>query len=74
MDFESVERQALSLPTADRLRLVQELLASLDMLTSDEHRSLWFDEAESRAAQIDRGEDVLVSAQEVANKARALLK
>jgi hypothetical protein len=74
MDFDSVEKEALSLSTDDRARLAQELLESLDTLPPDELRKLWLDEAERRAAQIDRGEAVLVSGDEVARKARALLK
>jgi hypothetical protein len=74
MDFDSVEKQALSLSTDDRARLAQELLESLDTLPPDELRKLWLDEAERRATQIDRGEAVLVSGDEVARKARALLK
>ncbi len=74
MDFASLEKQALSLPAADRARLAQELLGSLDSLSPDEHRALWLDEAQRCAAQIDRGEVRVVPADEVARKARALLK
>ena len=74
MDFASIEKQALSLPAEDRARLAQELLGSLETLSPEEHRALWLDEAQRRAAQIDRGDAVLVPAEEVARKARALLK
>ena len=74
MDFAAIEKQALSLSVEDRARLAQELLGSLETLSADEHRSLWLNEAVRRAEQIDRGESVLVPAEEVARKARALLK
>ena len=74
MDFDLVEKQALGLPAKDRARLVKDLLESLDELTPAEVKSLWLDEAELRAGQIDRGEVDLASAEEVAREARALLK
>lgn len=74
MDFDTLEKQALGLPVKDRARLVQDLLESLDKLTPAEVQSLWLDEAEHRANQIDRGEVSLVSAESVALEARAILK
>ena len=74
MDFDTLEKQALELPVRDRARLVQDLLESLDKLTSSEVRSMWLDESERRADQIDRGEVALVSSDSVAQEARALLK
>jgi putative addiction module component (TIGR02574 family) len=74
MDFDALEKQALELPARDRARLVQDLLESLDKLTSSEVRSLWLDESERRAHEIDRGEVALVSSESVAQEARALLK
>ena len=73
MDFATLEKQALGLPAEARARLAQELLGSLDELSPQEHRALWLAEAHRRAAQIDRGEAVLVASEEVARKARALL-
>ena len=74
MDFKSLEKQALGLPAADRAKLAQELLESLDSLTASEREQLWLDEAERRARQIDAGEVALVSGEEVARKARELLR
>jgi putative addiction module component (TIGR02574 family) len=74
MDFDTLEKQALGLPVKDRARLVQDLLESLDKLSPSEVKSLWLDEAERRANQIDRGEVSLVSAESVALEARAILK
>ncbi|MGH8227254.1 MAG: addiction module protein [Steroidobacteraceae bacterium] len=74
MDVESLEREALQLSAEDRARLARELLDSLDELSPDELDRLWFEEADRRAAQIDAGEVELVSAEEVDQKARALLR
>jgi len=74
MDSKSVEKQALGLPAPDRARLAQKLLESLDTLSDAEREKLWLDEAARRAAQLDSGEVELISGEEVARKARALLK
>lgn len=74
MDFKTLEREALDLPPADRVRLARELLESLESLTDAELAQLWRDEALRRARQLDNGEVQLVSGEEVARKARALLE
>ncbi|MEJ5208743.1 addiction module protein [Denitratimonas sp. CY0512] len=74
MSITNLEREVLEMPAADRARLVQKVLISLENLPQDELDTLWLDEAERRAADIDSGKVVLVSADEVAHKARALLK
>ncbi len=74
MDSKSLEKHALQLPAADRAKLAHKLLESLDTLSDAEREQLWLAEAGRRAAQIDSGEVQLVPGQEVARKARALLK
>ena len=74
MDFELIEKQALSLSAEERARLSRELLDSIDNLTPREIETLWLDEAERRAQEIDRGAAVLVDGDEVARKARALVR
>ena len=74
MDFELIEKQALSLSAKERARLAQELLDSIDNLAPQEVEALWLDLAERRAAEIDSGSAALVSGEEVMEKARALLK
>ena len=69
-----IERAALDLPAAKRARLVRKILLSLEDLPQAELDKLWLDEAVRRAADIDEGKVKLVSANEVARKARALLK
>lgn len=74
MDFESIEKEALSLNAQQRARLAQELLDSIDNLTPHELEALWLEEAERRAKEIDAGAAELVDGQEVARKARALVR
>lgn len=74
MDTKSVEKQALGLPAPDRAKLARKLLESLDSLSDAEREQLWLDEAARRAAQLDNGDVELIPGQEVARKARALLK
>jgi hypothetical protein len=74
MDFDALEKKALSLVPEERARLASGLLDSLDNLPPAESRQLWLDEARRRAQQIDNGEVELIAAEEVARKAQALLK
>jgi len=45
-----------------------------DPVTNAEREQLWLDEAARRVAQIDAGEVELIPGEDVARKARALLK
>ena len=74
MDTELIEREALQLPLSERAALAHKLLLRLDNLSGAEHDSRWLDEAARRAAEIDGGAVQLVSSEEVARNARALLK
>ena len=74
VDFELIEKQALSLSAVQRAQLARELLDSIDNLTPAEVEALWFDEAERRAKEIDSGTTVLVAGDDVAKKARALVR
>lgn len=74
MDSETIEREALHLPAADRAKLAQKLLLSLDEFSESELDQLWLDEAARRAREIDDGLVQLIPAEEVSRKAHALLK
>lgn len=74
MDVETLEREALRLSPEDRARLATGLLESLDELPPENVDRLWLEEASHRAAQIDSGEVELISAEDVDQKARALLR
>ncbi|WP_437676823.1 addiction module protein [Sorangium sp. So ce131] len=41
MNLPELETEALKLPVAERARLAETLLASLDELSEEEHRRLW---------------------------------
>jgi putative addiction module component (TIGR02574 family) len=74
MNFEMIEKQALSLSAEERARLARQLLDSIDNLTPAELEALWLDEAVRRAKEIDSGAAVLVAGEEVAKKARTLVR
>lgn len=74
MDIQTLEREALGLPAADRAKLAHELLESLDTLTPAEIESLWLDEATRRLAGYDAGLMTAIGADEVFEKAKSLLK
>jgi putative addiction module component (TIGR02574 family) len=74
MDIQTLERKALSLPATERARLAHELLKSLDALTPSELDALWLNEINNRLEAFDAGLNQATSAEEVAVKARALLK
>lgn len=74
MNLKTIREDALDLPATERAELAETLLESLDSLVGDEIERLWFEEAASRARQVDEGSVALIPAEEVARKARAILK
>jgi putative addiction module component (TIGR02574 family) len=74
MDPMTVEHEALRLPPADRAKLAQKLLLSLDALSEEELEQAWLHEADRRARELDRGEVQPIPAEEVRQKARTLLR
>lgn len=67
-----LEAEALSLPQADRSRLVDRLLASLGH--DAEWEQAWSDEADQREARISAGQAQWVNGPEAAARIRASLK
>lgn len=67
-----LEAQALSLPQADRSRLVDRLLASLGH--DPEWEQAWSEEADHREAQILGGQAQWVNGPEAVQRVRASLK
>jgi putative addiction module component (TIGR02574 family) len=53
MTIEQLESEALSLPEAERVRLAQLLIASLDI--NELLDRAWYDEAERRLAAVESG-------------------
>ena len=65
-----VLNEALSLPTEERVSLVEKLLTSLNLPTQKEIDRLWAEEAERRVSQIDSGQVKLIPGEEVFSKIR----
>ncbi len=68
---EKVLDEALALPVDERISLVDQLIASLNLPTQGEVDRLWAEEAERRLAQIERGEVELISGEKVFAEMRA---
>lgn len=74
MDLAQLESEVLSLPVQERAALVQRLLLSLEEISEPEFDRLWGEESARRAAEIDAGKVQAIPGEEVAKKARALLR
>jgi len=62
---EKIIEEALSLPSNERIVLVERLLESLNLPIQVEIDRLWAEEAERRLSQIERGEVDLIPGNEV---------
>lgn len=71
---EELSRKARALPTEDRARVAEELLASLDENRDRETEAAWDHEIRRRIAEIEDGTAKLVSAKEVFAEVRNLFK
>jgi hypothetical protein len=74
MDIKEIESQVLSLPADERAFLAQRLLLSLEEIPENQFDQLWGEESLARAARADAGQSHPLSAEDVARKARALLR
>lgn len=72
--IDRVTEDALSLPTDNRLILVEKLLRSLNLPINEDIDRLWADEAELRISQIDSGKAKLVPGEEVFAKIKEKYK
>ena len=70
--IEQREAEILNLPAADRSRLAERLLMSLE--EDDEIMTAWGEEAERRADAFERGEIAAADFEDVMARARAGLK
>lgn len=70
---EELSSQARTLPPADRVRLAEELLATVHE-PDDEIEAAWAEEIRLRIADIDAGTAKLIPAEEVFADIRRLLK
>ena len=74
MDIAKLEAEALSLPVEARASLAHRLLISLEEISEPEFDRLWGEESARRAAELDSGAVQAIPAEEVARRARALLR
>lgn len=72
IQFEVLEAEALKLGTAERARLVEHLIASLD--EDSEIEEAWAAEVERRIEAVETGSVHLIPAVDVIAQARATLK
>ena len=73
VDVESVEAQALKLGLAERARLAESLILSLDAPPDEENLRLWVAEAERRLRDIRAGGASEAPADQVFQRARAAI-
>jgi len=69
-----VFEEALSLPSDERVSLVEKLLTSLNLPIQEEIDQLWAEEAKRRVSQIEQGEVKLIPGNEVFAKIRRKYK
>ena len=72
MTIREIEAAALNLELAERARLAQKLLRSLDELSEDEIEQLWAEEALRRDEELDAGEATARDGEEVLRELRAV--
>ncbi len=72
--FEELSVRAKSLPAADRARLAEELLDSLQEHFDEQAEAAWDREIERRVAEIAAGAVELVPAEEVHAQAKRLMR
>lgn len=69
-----IEREALGLEPAERARLAQRLIVSLDDSSDPDVERLWLEEAERRLDELLAGTAVARPADDVMRRARAALR
>lgn len=70
--IEVLEAEVLGLPAADRSRLLERLIASLD--ADPEIQKAWVQEAERRDVEVDAGTADLVPGEQVLSRLRSELR
>ncbi len=74
MTTETIEKEAMKLTPAKRLRLAEKLMDSVDDFATAEIAKAWQAEIAQRVAEIDNGTDPGVPAEEVHTEARRRLR
>ncbi len=74
MNLKQIEEEVLHLSESEREKLLQKLLLSLNLPTTEEIEKDWLFEASQRAKELDEGTVQAIPAEEVRRKAQTLLK
>ena len=76
MSKDELKREALKLPSQERIELVYEILRATDEEDEPEsgHGRLWLEEIDRRCQEIDEGTAELIPAEEVFAELRARLR
>ena len=74
MVAKKIRDQVLSLPSDERLKLVEQLIESLNLPTKSEIERLWANEAEKRIKEIDDGKLQTIDGEQVFKIIRGKLK
>jgi broad specificity phosphatase PhoE len=74
MGIEEIESEALKLDPTARARLAERLLESLELLSDEETKRLWAEEAERRNADWDRSPGSARPVADMLRQARSRLK
>ena len=74
MNTVSLQQAVLHLPKQERAHLVHLLLDSLDEPSEVQVQSLWLQESQRRATEIDQGKVQLVTAEELEKQVQTLFK
>ena len=74
MNLKQIESEALHLSEEDRAQLAQRLILSLDASNEEGLEQEWLLEAKRRAREIDSGAVQPITAEQVREKAQALLR
>jgi putative addiction module component (TIGR02574 family) len=73
MSIEELVAEVKKLSLEDRASLARRIVESLDELSEAEIDALWVQEAERRLDELEQGQTIEISAQEVLRRARAAI-
>jgi len=71
MSIDELEAEVKKLSLRERAALARRIVESLDELSEQEIETLWIEEAERRLDELEHGQVIEVSAEEVLRRARA---
>ena len=69
-----IKEKALSLPSEERLKLIDELIKSLNLPTNPDIDRKWKEEAEKRIKELDEGKVKPIDGEQVFDEIRSRLK